>query len=59
MAYTLQTPRVREREIRGALSAAAATRCDRVSIVTYAERDDLTVDGVHIQVRPAYDWLIS
>lgn len=59
VAYTLQTPRVREREIRGALSAAAATRCDRVTIVTYAERDDLTVDGVHIQVRPAYDWLIG
>ena len=59
VAYTLQAPLVREREIRGALSAAAATRCDRVTIVTYAERGDLTLDGIHIQIRPAYDWLIG
>lgn len=59
VVYTLQTPRVREREIRGALAAAAATRCDHVTIVTYAEQDDLTVDGIHIRIRPAYDWLID
>lgn len=57
VAYAFSSPRVREREIRGALAAAEATHCQALTIVTYAEYEDIEVDGLTIRVRPAYDWL--
>jgi len=49
----------RQREVRGVLRAAALPGNRRPLIVTLDQRDQLTVDGVTVEVVPAWDWLAS
>jgi len=47
------------REIRGALQGAALPGKRRPVIVTLDQRDSLTIDGVTVEVVPAWEWLLA
>lgn len=58
VAYTLETPKVRARELRGAVAAAKAVGCQEAWVVTHHEREEITFGGLPIHIVPAHDWLI-
>ena len=59
VAYTLETPKVRARELRGAVAAAKAVGCREAWVVTHHEREEITFGGLPIHIVPAHDWLIA
>jgi predicted AAA+ superfamily ATPase len=50
------TPQNRERELRGALQGASLPGNRRALILTLDQRDRITVDGMEIEVAPAWSW---
>lgn len=59
VAYTLESPKTKARELRGAVAAAKATGCSDIWVVTHHEREDLTFGNFPIHIVPAHDWLIA
>lgn len=55
----LSTPAVRERELRGAATAAKATGCPEATLVTLHETGEDVVDGIHVRIVRARDWLCA
>lgn len=53
------TPNNAEREIRGAIHAAALRGSRRPLILTLDQRDRVSVDGVTVDVLPAWEWIVS
>ncbi len=51
------TPQNRDREIKGLVHACRMPGTRRPVIVTLDQRDSLKVDGLSIEVAPAWDWL--
>lgn len=49
----------RERELRGALNAARLPGRRRPLILTLNQEDRIAVDGVVVEVRPAWQWLVD
>lgn len=54
--YQVRFPsdKTKNREMRGSVAAAKATKYDRLFLITDHERDDIKVDGYKIAIRPAY-----
>ena len=50
-------PRNQEREVRGAIHAAALPGRRRALILTLNQRDRIVVDGTTVEVIPAWEWL--
>ena len=48
-----------EREIRGVLEAARATRCDNLFIVTKDEERIISRESKQINIVPAWKWLLQ
>lgn len=57
VAYALESPKVRARELRGAVAAAKAVGCGEAWVVTHHEREETVFGGLPIHVVPAHDWL--
>ena len=48
----------REREIRGALRGSALPGKSRKALVlTLDQRDEMTVDGTRVEIRPVWEWM--
>ncbi len=60
VTWQMEDPETRKREINGLLEASAATGCQNLTIITaFKEEDILLEDGRHIQVLPAWKWLLD
>ena len=59
VSYDLSSARTRERETKGLLMAAKKTGCDNLLLLTDHEYSDEHINGLNIQIRPAYDWLLG
>jgi predicted AAA+ superfamily ATPase len=53
------TPFNRDREFKGLVEAAALTGRKRALVLTMDQRDALTSDGVRIEVKPTWEWLLE
>jgi len=53
------TPHNRQREIQGAVRAAALPGKRRPLVLTLDQRDRVAVEGTTVEVRPAWEWLAS
>ena len=49
----------RERELRGAVTAAKATGCPEATLVTFHESGEETIDGIRVRIVRARDWLCT
>jgi predicted AAA+ superfamily ATPase len=57
VSYDISSVKVRNRELRGAQSAANATGCRNLMLVTYDDREQtLTPSGMPIEIIPAHEW---
>lgn len=59
VSWTLSSPDTRQREIKGLLKAASYCQITEGLILTAEEEEDITVDGVHIQILPTWKWLLQ
>ncbi len=60
VSYSLQQPKTRNREIRGAVAAAKATNSETLYILTDHEAETITtVDGYRINVLPVWEWMLG
>ena len=59
VAYALGEPRLRARELNGAVAAAKALRRAEATLVTYADSGEACIDGVTVRIRPAHEWLCA
>lgn len=57
VSYDISNAKTLKRELRGLLAASKETRCDNLYLITDFHREDITDDGKHIKIIPAYDWL--
>ena len=59
VSYDISAPKTRKREINGLLMAAKATGCQDLLLLTDHDFEEIDTDGLHISVRPVYDWSVS
>jgi len=59
VSYELGAPDTRAREVKGLLTACHATQAREGLIVTMAEEETFTEDGVNVRVVPAWKWLLQ
>lgn len=59
VSYDLTKEKTLSREIRGLLTAAKHTRCDKLFLITDVERHEFEQEGKLIKIIPAYEWLIQ
>ena len=58
VSYDISHSKVRNRELRGAQNASAATGCKDLTLVTYDEREDaVTPNGTPMEIVGAHEWL--
>lgn len=58
VCWTLTDPDTRAREIKGLLKATTYCKVNEAWIITLDEEEELTIDGVHIQIIPAWKWML-
>jgi uncharacterized protein len=59
VSWVLSAPKTKERELRAIRDAAKEFSINRATIITFAESEQLTVDGVEVSVVPAEEWLLN
>ena len=59
VAYSIQDKEVRERELRGLPETARYLDVHHVTVVTFDEADSLTIDGIQVDIVPAWKWLLG
>lgn len=59
VAYRLDEPSTRIREISALMKAAAKYAVKKLVIVTYESEEKIVQDGIEIQVIPAWKWLLQ
>lgn len=59
VSYDISNAKTRKREINGLLFAADKTRCNKLTLITDHEYDDLTENEHSIAIRPAHEWLLN
>lgn len=59
VSYDISSERTYKREVNGLLLAYKQTKCENLLLLTDHEFDDIEKDGLHISVRPVYDWSVS
>ena len=58
VSYDISSMKARNRELRGAQNASAATGCTDLTLVTYGGREDArTQNGTPIEIVSAHEWL--
>ena len=58
VCYALDKPDVRQRELRAIRQAAAYLKPDRSCIITFNSEETIDIDGVTVDVVPAWKWLL-
>ncbi|WP_316848346.1 DUF4143 domain-containing protein [Pedobacter psychrodurus] len=58
VSWSLTDPDTRSREIKGLLKAATYCKVNKALIITLDEEEDLDIDGVNIQIIPAWKWML-
>lgn len=59
VSYDISSDKTRQREIAGCVSAAHATKCENVWLITNSHSETIECQGVKIRCVPAYEWLID
>ena len=59
VCYDLSSDKARKRELRGLLTAAKETKCDKLFLITDFHRDTIQQEGKTIQVVPGYEWMLG
>jgi uncharacterized protein len=57
--YTLDEPDVRQRELRAIIQTANYLKATRSRIITFNSEETITVEGVSVEVVPAWKWLLG
>lgn len=58
VAYDVEHPKTRRREINGAVAAAKSTSCNNVFILTDHHTETIVHDSITIQVMPVWEWIV-
>lgn len=56
VSYDISSEKTRKREINGLLLAYKKTKCNNLILLTDHEYEELDKDGLHIQIKPVYEW---
>lgn len=59
VAYDIENPRTRRREINGAVAAAKHTKCSNVFILTDHHSETIVSNGIEIKAMPVWEWIVS
>ncbi len=59
VAYDIENPRTRRREINGAVAAAKHTKCSNVFILTDHHSETIASNGIEIKAMPVWEWIVS
>ncbi len=59
VCYALDDPSVRERELRAIAPAAVHLKSTRNCIITFNSEETTDIDGVAVEVIPAWKWLLG
>lgn len=59
VAYEMENPKTRRREINGAAAAAKVTRCESVYILTDHQSETIVHEGLTIEVMPVWEWIVK
>ena len=59
VSYDISNEKTRNREIKGLIAAAQATKCENLLLITDHERADIHERGYSIAIRPAYEWMLD
>ena len=59
VAYDIENPRTRRREINGAVAAAKHTKCSNVFILTDHHSETIVSNGIEIKTMPVWEWIVS
>lgn len=59
VAYDIENPKTRKREINGAIAAAKSTGCKNVYILTDHQSETIIHDGIMLTVIPVWEWIVS
>lgn len=58
VAYDIENPRTRRREINGAVAAAKHTKCSNVFILTDHHSETIVNNGIEIKSMPVWEWIV-
>jgi hypothetical protein len=58
VCYEFRDPEVRDRELRGILETSSFLNIRNVSIITFNEEETIDMNGIKVNVLPAWKWLI-
>ena len=59
VCYAMDAPSVAERELRAIPPAAAHLKTTRNCIITFNSEESIDIDGVAVEVIPAWKWLLG
>jgi predicted AAA+ superfamily ATPase len=59
VCYAMDSPSVRERELRAIPPAASHLKTSRNCIITFNGEETTDIDGVTVEVIPAWKWLLG
>lgn len=59
VSWSLADPETRNREIKGLLKGTSYCKVKEGWILTLDEEEELTIDGVHIKIIPAWKWMLQ
>lgn len=58
VAYDIENPKTRRREINGAVAAAKHTKCSNVFILTDHHSETIVNNGIEIKAMPVWEWIV-
>lgn len=59
VSWTLADSDTRNREIKGLLKAASYCKVKEAWIITLDQEEELTIDGIHIKIKPVWKWMLQ
>jgi len=59
VCYTLEAPDVRQRELRAITESAAHLKAARSCVITFNSEETNSLDGLVVDVVPAWKWLLA
>lgn len=59
VAYSMKGKEVRDRELRGVAETARYLHADQVIVVTLNDEETVVVDGIQVDIIPAWKWLLA
>ena len=59
VSYDIVSPTTRKREINGLIVGAKKTKCDKLTLITRHNQEQIVENGYIINIVPAYDWLVD